>query len=138
MGNMSATNISAHADGAYVAGCADFFRLASLFYLGPTAELAQGVLDKSIAADMRAIFEDAGIDPEKAALGRLDEVCGQGFDAVGLHTELRRDYTALFTHPQDPLVSPYEMRFLRSAGRLRRAVDAVSQRSGPACRAVLP
>ncbi|MEG2533181.1 MAG: molecular chaperone TorD family protein [Gordonibacter sp.] len=98
-------------DLAYALGCADFFQLTSLFCFNPTPDLAQGILDGSVADDMQAIFEDAGIDPRKAATERLDEACSGSGTAEDLHATLRQDYTALFTHPKEPLTSLYEMQF---------------------------
>ncbi len=111
MDGIPVTGPSANASVSRHTGCADFFRLVSMFLLVPTEELAQGVLDKSIAADMRTVFEDAGIDPSAAAVERLDGICDRGFTVESLHSALRCNFTELFTHPDDPLVSPYEMRF---------------------------
>ncbi|MEG2628838.1 MAG: molecular chaperone TorD family protein [Raoultibacter sp.] len=109
--NSASTKQAENADFSYSLGCADFFRLTALFFLNPTTELAQGLLDKSIAGDMLNIFEDAGIDPHKAAVERLDEIPGQNCTADNLRSKLRLDYTTLFTHPKKPLISPYEMQF---------------------------
>ena len=86
-------------------GYADFFRLASMFFLSPSEELAQGVIDGSVFDDMRAIFEDAGLDPSCAAFAHESALRRENPTASEMRTELRRDYTALFTHPERPLVA---------------------------------
>ena len=104
-------NQTTNADLTYSAGCGDFFRLMSMFYLNPTEELAQGILDKSIVEDFQAIFEDVGIDPRKVAAECLDGIYEQSNSVEDLRAKLRQDYTTLFTHPKEPLISLYEMRF---------------------------
>ena len=95
----------------YLLGCADLFRLLSLFYLNPTNEVAQGVFDGSIEHDMRTIFEDIGIDEAAVSLQAFEDQRKQSRNASELRDKLRQDYTALFTHPKQPLISIYEMQF---------------------------
>ena len=52
----AATGNPMHPDLLRFQGYADFFRLASMFFLSPSEELAQGVIDGSVFDDMRAIF----------------------------------------------------------------------------------
>lgn len=111
MSNDSPISKTTSAELAYALGCADFFQLMSMFCFNPTTELAQGVLDGSVTEDVRAIFADVGIDPHKAATERLDGVCNENYTDENLRSMLRQDYTALFTHPKEPLSSLYEMQF---------------------------
>lgn len=92
-------------------GYADTFRLLSLLLLPPTAEVAEGILDGSIPLDMRALFEELSIEPEKAALDDLAAFREQSLDPATALSRMRQDYTRLFTHPERPLISLYEMRF---------------------------
>lgn len=107
----AATGNPMHPDLLRFQGYADFFRLASMFFLSPSEELAQGVIDGSVFDDMRAIFEDAGLDPSCAAFAHESALRRENPTASEMRTELRRDYTALFTHPERPLVAICEMRF---------------------------
>ena len=102
---------AASADFSYDLGCADFFRLMSMFYLNPSEELAQGIIDKSIVSDLCAIFEEVGLDPHQVSQEDLGEICAQNLSVNTLRTQLRQDYTTLFTHPKNPLISLYEMQF---------------------------
>lgn len=98
-------------DLSYLLGCADFFRLTSMFLLNPSKELAQGVLGGSVFEDMRSIFEDAGIDPLPAMFEHEDQIRRRNPTAKEMQAELRRDYTELFTHPKRSLIAITEMRF---------------------------
>ena len=79
-------------DLSYLLGCADFFRLTSMFLLNPSEELAQGVLGGSV-------FEHE------------DQIRRRNPTAKEMQAELRQDYTELFTHPKRPLIAITEMRF---------------------------
>lgn len=111
MNNALASDNPKQPDLTRLLGCADFFRLASMFFVNPTDELAQGVLDGTVFEDMRSIFEDAGIDPSSARFEHEGRIRQGNLTARETRTALRRDYTALFTHPKHPLVPVSEMRF---------------------------
>lgn len=86
---------------------ADFFSLLSLLLFLPTAEIAQGIKDRTLEADMRALLDELGLKkPETATLFPHDASSDDILDAM------RQAYTRLFTHPKKPLVPITEMRFV--------------------------
>lgn len=91
---------------------ADAYRLVSIFMVLPGDEVAQGIVDGSVRADLVAILEDIGASGSEKAL-MLDslDVSGAISSAQGsraIKDMLRRDYTALYTDPEHPLIPLYE------------------------------
>ncbi|MDR3053337.1 MAG: molecular chaperone TorD family protein [Coriobacteriales bacterium] len=82
----------------------------ALFLHLPTLEFARGILDGSIAQDVYHILEELGI--EQPGLGDVANAFaalqGDAAQADTLLSELRRDFTQLFSHPLRPSVSIYE------------------------------
>jgi len=91
----------------------DMYRLLFMSMDFPTEELASGLLDGGFEKDAAAIFEELGFpveDREKIRSGLI--ACkGNEKNSNQLLTEMRREYTRLFTHPKKPAVALYETTF---------------------------
>lgn len=98
------------ATSAYLYGLADAYRFVGVFLDVPGAEVVEGVVNGSAADDLAAILSDAGASDTEAA--EVLEAFNGGVPlAAEAATELRRDFTRLFTNPEKPLVSVYEATF---------------------------
>jgi len=60
-----------------------------------------------LAADMRLSPEDC-----LAVSAALEKLPREGSGTEAFHSQLRCAYTTLFTHPETPLISPYESQYL--------------------------
>lgn len=92
-----------------VAGCADMLSLLSCLLSYPTEDIARGLSDASIAQDVRQIGLELGIDPDCSSFPPLDAYAKS--DPEEILDTIRISYTAMFTHPLEPLVAITEMRF---------------------------
>jgi TorA maturation chaperone TorD len=92
----------------------DMYKLLSMFFRFPTEEMAIGILDGSLSDDVLAIFEELGIWDNRTELIKTK----LGTLQVGLSekdayiTQMRREYTRLFSHPSEPVINLYETLFL--------------------------
>lgn len=97
--------------------CSDMYQLLSLFLRLPTTELVDGLLDGSLKQDVRDIFEELDVPEEETAsiMEGLGEYGANSHDPKEILSDLRREYTRMFTHPKQPVVCIYEALFLWSA-----------------------
>lgn len=91
----------------------DMYRLLFMALHFPTAELALGLLNGSFTADVVAIFEELNfsateIEKIKTGLIALQEDQNSNDELL---TQMRREYTRLFTHPKNPVIAIYETTF---------------------------
>lgn len=89
----------------------DAYRFLSLFLSLPDEETAEGVVSGDAAADLESILREMGVEPCecKSVAAIMDEDIAESPECV--RTELRRDFTRLFTNPEKPLVGIYEASF---------------------------
>jgi TorA maturation chaperone TorD len=92
----------------------DMYRLLAMFLHLPTEEMVAGILDGTLAEDISQIiqelqFQDKTIEIIRIKLGDLQTGISEERE---LFTEMRREYTRLFTHPKRPAVAIYETLFL--------------------------
>jgi len=92
----------------------DFYQLLSVSLQWPSGELARAILDGSFREDGLSILAELGcgekeLQAARAALAGLD---GEAHDVNVLLTSLRREYTRLFNHPEQPVLELYESVFL--------------------------
>lgn len=92
----------------------DFYQLLSLSLRFPSEELAIAVLDGSYKQDGLNILEELSCDGEDllqlgVALDKLKETTR---NPAQLLSEMRREYTRLFDHPEQPSISIYETTFV--------------------------
>jgi TorA maturation chaperone TorD len=90
------------------------YQLLAMFLHLPTEEMAAGILNGSFEEDVLANFEELNIagpriETIKVNLKALQE--GKT-EAKELLTEMRVEFTRLFTHPKHPAVEIYETLFL--------------------------
>lgn len=92
---------------------ADMYQLLSLLFQFPTEETATGIKEGTIVEDIATIFSEIGIDAEQD-----DSSVYDGFELAEaksmqeILSNLRREYTLLFSHPDNPIVPIYETVFL--------------------------
>lgn len=92
----------------------DMYQLLAMFLQLPTRDIVAGLSDGSVAADISAIFEELGFSASTR------ETLGTAFSQIQQDTksqeellsELRKEYTRLFTHPQKSQIEIYESLFL--------------------------
>lgn len=92
----------------------DMYQLLALFLHLPTEEMAIGLLNGSLAEDVLAIFKelDFSIQEIEKIGTKLINLKNNVFVKEELLTEMRREYTRLFSHPKKPAVDIYETLFL--------------------------
>lgn len=97
--------------------CSDMYQLLSLFLRLPATELVEGLRVGSLRQDVQDIFEELDIPEEETAsiMEDLQEYGGEDNDPSAVLSDLRREYTRMFTHPKKPAVSIYEALFLWDA-----------------------
>ncbi len=105
---------------------ADAFSMLSILTEYPTQELATAISTGDLAQDVASICEEAGICGDEA-MSLLSELSGKNGDEV--LAGMRREYTRLFNHPENPAIPLYEGQFLfqrsQSTGwRLAKSVDS--------------
>jgi len=93
---------------------ADMYQLLSLSMHLPTEEMARGLLEGTLTEDVQKIFGELGFTNEVIENITTDFEALQNNAATtkGLLTEMRREYTRLFTNPEKPAVAIYETLFL--------------------------
>lgn len=92
----------------------DMYQILALSLRLPTEQLASGLLDGTLAEDVCAImneldFSEQDIEKTKSNFLIIQKSMS---DIEVLLTEIRREYTRLFTHPKEPVVQIYETLFL--------------------------
>ena len=89
-------------------------KLKSLSLRLPTEQLATGILDGSVAEDVCAIMSELDFPEDDIEKIKSNLLLLQGGLATKkeLITEMRQEYTRLFTHPKKPSVDIYETVFL--------------------------
>ncbi|BAE82685.1 uncharacterized component of anaerobic dehydrogenase [Desulfitobacterium hafniense Y51] len=90
------------------------YHLLSRFLHLPTEDIMEGIVDGSLANDVREIFQELGIDDSKSEEihSRLQTLQGQTTEKNEYLSALRKEYTRLFTHPRSPVIDIYETFFL--------------------------
>ena len=83
----------------------DAFGILTLLTQFPTQEVAEGLASGALGDDMAEVARELGLDG--AAVRAACEPL-RGADATGLLQDMRIAYTALFNHPEKPLVPLYE------------------------------
>lgn len=97
----------------HLVALADAYRFAGVFLSLPTREVAEGVVSGVASDDLAAVLSEAA-SPEDGARF-VDELSSSaGSDVEETHRALRRDFTRLFTNPEQPLVSIYEACFKKA------------------------
>lgn len=96
----------------------DMYQLLSIFFHFPTEELSEGLLNGTLAEDVLNILQELDINDEKireisAKLGALP---GDLVNKKEFLSEIRQEYTRLFTHPKQPIIDIYETLFVESNG----------------------
>ena len=96
-----------------VVAASDMFQLLALTLHLPQQELASGLLDGSIAEDVKSLLFELGIIPEEAKIieAAFENIRLNGGSGEDLLSEMRREYTRLFTHPKRPAIRIYEALF---------------------------
>lgn len=92
----------------------DMYRLLSMFLNLPTEEMAVGIFDGTLAEDVSQIMEELRFQDKRIETIRV-KLCDLQAEISGkneLLTEMRREYTRLFTHPKQPAIDIYETLFL--------------------------
>jgi TorA maturation chaperone TorD len=91
----------------------DMFQLLALSVHLPQKELAGGLIDGSIAEDVMALFRELGFDPQETRQveDMLEAIGKAGESHEILVSELRQEYTRLFSHPKKPAIPIYEALF---------------------------
>jgi TorA maturation chaperone TorD len=92
----------------------DLYRLLFISLHFPTDELALGLLDGSFCNDVLSIFEELNFSGEEIGKIRAQLITLKGDikNKEALLTQMRREYTRLFTHPKKPAIAIYETTFL--------------------------
>lgn len=114
--NAPAPALDAGLQASLIAGCADMLGLLSCLMSYPTTDVAAGLTDSSIAQDVHQIAAELGMDPECADPGALRAY--EGGSPEDVLESIRISYTAMFTHPQEPLLAITEMRFRDIANKV--------------------
>lgn len=98
----------------YALAASDMYQLLAMFLHLPTDEMAGGQLDGSIAEDICAIMHELDFSSEKIDSINNGLACLKGDlqNKDKLHSEMRKEYTRLFTHPKKPQIGIYETLFL--------------------------
>lgn len=104
MQELNAHMLNAHADG---------YRLLAIFLAFPTDVAARGTADGSVFSDMQAILREGSFSGEdaEAVLRAFEPEAVCNADEGDLLKALRRDFTHLFTNPENPVAMPYEAVF---------------------------
>jgi TorA maturation chaperone TorD len=91
----------------------DMYQLLSMFLHLPTEVIAEGLLAGSLEEDVLAIFQELGLSAGELEniKSRFSEIHQMNKSKEELLTEMRQEYTRLFTHPQKPEIAIYETLF---------------------------
>lgn len=92
----------------------DMYRLLAMFLYLPAEEMAEGVLNGTLAEDVLGIFEELGFSDSEVEEIRtkFNALRGEQSGKDELLTGMKREYTRLFTHPKEPALGIYETMFL--------------------------
>ncbi|MFB6468121.1 molecular chaperone [Cytobacillus sp. Hz8] len=92
----------------------DMYRLLSMFLHLPKEEMAIGILDGSLAEDVVEIFMELGVYDSRIEImkAKLDTLQEGKSSTKEVLTDMRQEYTRLFTHPKKPAIEIYETTFL--------------------------
>lgn len=95
------------------AAASDMYQLLSMFLHLPTREIAAGLLDGSLAEDVLAILSelDFSIETIEQFGTSFAKIQNRQQTAEKLLSEMRQEYTRLFTHPKEPEIAIYETLF---------------------------
>ncbi|KTE92433.1 dehydrogenase [Desulfitobacterium hafniense] len=91
----------------------DMYQLLAIALQLPTQELAEGVLSGSLAEDVLSIYQELGFSNEtiEKTGTKFAEIKNSNITKEELLTELRQEYTRLFTHPKKSEIEIYETLF---------------------------
>lgn len=110
---MAMTPVGGGADVASNVAASDMYQLLSVTLRLPDEDLARGVLDGRLADDAVSILSELHVpgDELDRIRTRLLALRGDAGGRSSLLTEMRQEYTRLFTHPRRPTVAIYETTF---------------------------
>jgi TorA maturation chaperone TorD len=91
---------------------ADMYQLLAVFLRLPDQALARGLLEGSVAADLSGIFADLALPAAEGTALLAEFAAVRGAAEGDLLSELRQEYTRLFTHPHCQAIPIYETLFL--------------------------
>ncbi len=91
----------------------DMFQILSLLLHIPTPEIIAGLLDGSLPEDILTILGELNFSVEVIEKFKTDFLLIQNSNMTKeeLLLEMRREYTRLFSHPQEPEIAIYETMF---------------------------
>ncbi|AFM00389.1 MULTISPECIES: molecular chaperone [Desulfitobacterium] len=92
----------------------DLYQLLAMWLQLPTREIAAGLLNGSLAEDVLAIFDELGFPAhlQKGLKSVFSQIQEESKSQEELFSDLRKEYTRLFTHPKQPQIHIYESLFL--------------------------
>ncbi|MEA5025599.1 Chaperone protein TorD [bioreactor metagenome] len=92
----------------------DLYQILAMSLHLPNTEIAQGLLAGSMAEDIIAIFQELGFSDEATKKIETVLLAIQNSQSLTeeLLSDLRQEYTRLFTHPKKPEIEIYETLFL--------------------------
>lgn len=91
----------------------DMHQILAIALQLPTQELAEGVFNGSLAEDVLSICQELGFSNEMIEKSgtKFAEIKNSNITKEELLTELRQEYTRLFTHPKKSEIEIYETLF---------------------------
>ncbi len=91
----------------------DMFQLLSMLLYIPTSEIVSGLNNGSLSEDVLDILYELGFSTEIVEEFKKDflQIQNNKQTEEKLLTEMRREYTRLFSHPQNPEIYIYETMF---------------------------
>lgn len=100
----------------------DFYQLLSLSLQWPSQELANALMDGSYQSDAVNILQDLQCSREDIlhVSDSLDELLAN--ESEQLLGQMRKEYTRLFNHPVQPVISIYESMFTEKVGEKKKDV----------------
>ncbi|MGS0765385.1 TorD/DmsD family molecular chaperone [Syntrophomonas curvata] len=92
----------------------DLYQLLAISLQLPTREITAGLLDGSLAEDVLAIFDELGFPAhlQEDLKTEFSQIQQESKNQEELLSDLRKEYTRLFTHPQKSQIDIYESLFL--------------------------
>lgn len=97
----------------------DMYQLLALSMHLPQKEWVGGLLDGSIAEDVTSLFPELEFDPRDTwnIEKTLEDIRSNGESGENLLSELRQEYTRLFSHPRKSAIAIYEAVFRYKPGQ---------------------
>jgi putative dimethyl sulfoxide reductase chaperone len=91
----------------------DLHQILAIALQLPTRELAEGLFNGSLAEDVVSIYQELGFSDEtvQEMQNKFAEIKTSKTTKEELFTELRQEYTRLFTHPKKSEIEIYETLF---------------------------